>query len=153
MMKKIVAAVSMTGIAIGLVLLNPEKFGICSDVYFANGYTGCLDELKNEIGGIIEIFSIALFIVFLPLSFFSDKVFNAWFKFARVYLPVSLFLVFISSPYDTGALGTPSGGAWLMFFSLVIFVITSIAIVLYNYGKGSLLIQKNSATRKNVKKK
>lgn len=131
MTKKITIIIAIVGIVLGFILLNPTRFGICQSIYSSGGYIGCLDETKDQIGGVIELFSIALFIISFILLFVRDEVFNAWFKFSRLWLPISLIFVFIASPNDGGVLASPSSRALLIIFSLSLFLMISLGIIIW----------------------
>ncbi|MDD5463584.1 MAG: hypothetical protein PHP62_00360 [Candidatus Moranbacteria bacterium] len=133
-MKKIPLIIAIIGIAVGYVLLNPVKFGICQSTYYSNGHTGCFDEIKDQIGAVVELFSIALFVVSVPLLFSSKEVLISWFKFARIWLPVALFFTAISSPH-TGVLSSPGSRVWAVFFFLVVFLIISFVIIVRGLNK------------------
>ena len=129
--KILIFIVSIVGLIIGHILLNPVKFGICHNQYSHNGYIGCFDDVKNAIGGIIELFSIAFFVVSIILFFVSEDVIKSWLNFVKWWLPLSLIAIAFSSADDNWMVPYPSIRTVILFLSLVIFLITSITIVIW----------------------
>lgn len=97
MTKKKLLVISGIGLIVGGIFLNVDKFGICKNMYVSNGYIGCFNTTQDNIGGIIELIFVPLFIITLLLFFLRDEVFNAWFKFARIGLPVSVLVIMSAS--------------------------------------------------------
>jgi hypothetical protein len=133
--KLLIFAGSVVGLIIGYILLNPVKFGICHNQYSHNGYTGCFDDIKNAIGGIIELFSIAFLIVSIILFFVSEDTIKSWLNFIKWWLPLSVIIIVFSSVEENWMVPYPSMRTITLFLSLVIFLIASISIVIWNARK------------------
>jgi len=133
--KLLIFAVSVVGLIVGYILLNPVKFGICHNQYSYNGYNGCFDEVKSTIGGIIELFSIVFFIVSIILFFVKEEVIKSWLSFVKWWLPLSAIIVAFSSAEENWMVPYPSIRTMVLFLSLIIFLIASISIVIWKSRK------------------
>jgi len=91
----------------GMVTGAPQWFGLCRMFDF-----GCYDFYRYHFS------YLWWFSIFMPIPFLlglmswvknkSEKVFIAWWKFARVYIPIALILIFFSD--GGGALGGLGAG-------------------------------------------
>jgi hypothetical protein len=129
MTKKKVLLISGLGMIVGGIFLNVDKFGICNDMYVSDGYVGCFNTAQDSIGGIIELISLPLFIMTLLLFFVHDEVFNLWFKFARIWLPLGAAIVFFASSTNGGMLGSDQD--WAAWFFSVTFLWVSVILIVY----------------------
>ncbi|MEW6610107.1 MAG: hypothetical protein AB1352_00545 [Patescibacteria group bacterium] len=129
----IIIAVILFALAIVLMLYAQAKYvGICAPRDW-----GCLDTLDS-----IVIVVSSLFLILSPflliLAFLHKETFNVWFKFARIYVPISFVLVAITPSGSGGSmfigLGEPDKGsvAWLLG---VIFVITSLILIIRSHRR------------------
>jgi len=81
-----------------------------------------------------------LFLPFLPLFLFSlitykmkEQVFNSWIKFTIWFVPLTIFLTFIT-PDSSGSFGLPTFGKGVVAFLLsALFTIISILIILVRF--------------------
>ncbi|MDH4330112.1 MAG: hypothetical protein OEV93_00995 [Candidatus Moranbacteria bacterium] len=93
----------LIAIVASLVLALPENFGLCS-----KGDTACVRKFIHRFDNIIQTtFYFALAIIFsLTGAYFTgEKAFNAWKKFARIYLPIAIVLVLISPTTNMNFVG------------------------------------------------
>lgn len=77
------------------------------------------------------------FIPVIPLFFFSaitfrmrDEIYQAWFRFARWAIPLSMFLILVAPEYSHDRM-YPIEKGFIALLSSVIFIIVSAAIILY----------------------
>jgi hypothetical protein len=95
---------SLLGMLIGYFLVFPDKFGLCTPPFGRPygtpdlNYTGCFTSLGSSIGnplrGGLPTISFILFI----LLFMPKYVYDAWKKFALIYILVAGFLIAITPP-------------------------------------------------------
>ena len=111
-------------------------YALCALVFISGGIGAVLQR-----GGIAEFlfwFSIPLLIVLILLLFFRESVFQSWKKFALIYIPISIILVFLAPEYaDSGFGGVryaldKERATWLLGG---IFLITSIFIIIRKHFK------------------
>ncbi|MDD5652459.1 MAG: hypothetical protein PHX98_03640, partial [Candidatus Moranbacteria bacterium] len=74
------------------------------------------------------------FILFLFLSFFKEKIFIVWSKFAKIYLPIAAILIFIT-PDSTGSIFLDLDKEMATWFLAAIFLISSLGIIIYKSFK------------------
>ena len=86
-------AISVISFLIALVVL-------CESIPSGNCYGRW-----GEAGQTLGVFSITIFLLSLILLFLREEVFRAWFKFARIYIPLTLVFIFLSAL-------SPGGGSW-----------------------------------------
>ncbi len=80
---------SVVAVILGVLLTNPEQFGICSpDKTFT-----CIEPIGNNIGQPLFMGSVALFIVFLILYFLPPIYFKAWRKYVAWFIPVAILWI------------------------------------------------------------
>ncbi len=86
-MKKISLTVSFLGTVLGYVLFNTRDFGFCE--------ISCAD----WVGKYQNIFLFFPILLIFSVSFFflSEKMFLSWWKFARIAIPLILFLSWVIS--------------------------------------------------------
>ncbi|HUO56370.1 MAG TPA: hypothetical protein VMU27_02980 [Candidatus Paceibacterota bacterium] len=127
--KKLVVIIS--GVVSGALVMS----GQIASSYMCGNYNGdCLGNLEN-LASIATPF-VPLFFVSIVASFMQEEVFRLWIKFVYVWLPFSIFLIFISPQYGQGHFITisPKAGAFwemvlvLIMVSALIFVFKSIAV-------------------------
>ena|SRR3989338_468225 len=80
------------------------------------------------------------FIHFLPIApvfFFCltvywmrDEVYRAWFKFARLWIPLSMLAILVAPEYSTNVINPIEKGTVAIFFS-GIFIVVSIVIIIW----------------------
>jgi len=122
---------------IGLMTGIPEWFGLCQRWDFE-----CYDFYSYNFGFFGWLILIAPLLFFFGLMSWvknhSEKVFTAWWKFARVYIPIALFLILISG--GTGMLGGLGGGGGFdregtIWFTTGLFFIISMIIIPLKFRK------------------
>jgi hypothetical protein len=120
----------IAGFAVGL----PRKSGLCKEW----GDTACYAFYKSNFNFLewIGIYSPVLFLIGLMswVKNKSEKVFTAWWKFARIYIPTALILILLS-PKTGGGLIIGMGGGFdregtIWFTSGLFFLITFIMLLL-----------------------
>ncbi len=129
---------SMIGFFVSIVLTRPEIFNLCSkdDALCINDYIMNF----NDFAEIVGIFSITLFVIFVILLFFQEVVFNLWKKFAMVYIPIAMLIVFFSS--NQSGVVPLSPKEFFIYLLPLSFFITSIIIVIkyfQNLGLWSII--------------
>ncbi len=133
--------------ALGLIVLISviqDKFSYGTCVYFG-------EEILNEYGATraytikyceLLAFSLSPLLLFIPLSLITyrmkDEVFQAWWRFARWFVPVIIAVtLFVQNAGGGGGWGM-NGGAFDAFFIgifYVIFIITSLVKIFNAYLK------------------
>lgn len=116
---------------LSLILGSPDNFGLCSknDIVCLHGY---IDQYNSFIVPVF-IFSIpTFFIAFLSL-FLIEQVFNAWFKFAIIFVPVSIMLIAILP--SMGDMFFPSIKEVAIFSLPVIYLIVSLGLIILQAKK------------------
>ncbi|MBP6033996.1 MAG: hypothetical protein KA537_00795 [Candidatus Moranbacteria bacterium] len=119
----------LSGIVISVALLATEEFRFCYSI----GLEKCpipLDDSK-------EVLLYPFFIIFL-LSLITyrmrDEVFQAWWRFARWFVPIIILVTFLQNmAHQQGGLGGVAQGAFdfavLSFLYLVFILVSSIKII------------------------
>ncbi|EKE11219.1 MAG: hypothetical protein ACD_15C00117G0001 [uncultured bacterium] len=118
-------AFSVFIILLSLALGSPEILGLCE-----KDDIGCLHKYIDRYNPIfvpLFVFSVPIFIISFLLLFLREQVFYAWKKFAVIYVPISIILIFTASP--SGDLLFPSLKEMFIFALPVTFLITSLAII------------------------
>ncbi|MDP3042990.1 MAG: hypothetical protein Q8N21_01170 [bacterium] len=90
----------------------------------------------DYVGQFLFLFSIILIIVNFPLIFLKKEIFTSWWKFTRIYVPISAILTILS--------GSGRGGGYISFtsdyestawFTAGLFFIISLALIIYKFIK------------------
>jgi hypothetical protein len=120
-------------ITFGLFLLDYVGTYFWCDLFIQNGH-------KGDCPYILSDFVMILFPI-IPLFLFSlitykmrEEIFQAWWKFARVWIPVSMLAVLLSPSYTHNWMFPIEKGT-VAFFSSAFFVIISVSILGYLYFK------------------
>lgn len=91
------------------------------------------DHRFDSTGTFIFLFSIALIIILGTLLFLQKEVFNAWLKFARIYIPIAAILILFSPSQRQCGLGVVCFGSdkedMTWFLSIPFFIISIVLIV------------------------
>jgi hypothetical protein len=121
------------GFFLGLLFTTFSNLSICDE------FTSiCGDILGEMIGVTLGMFSLATFLPMIFLSFMRDEVFTAWWKFARIYIPIALVLIAIS---DGGGMlgGLGAGGGYdregMIWFTSGLFFIISMILIPLKFRK------------------
>jgi len=122
-MKKIVLIISGILAITSLTLDRIGTFRLCGGIEYGH----CMDVLS----GII-----LLFFPILPLFFFSlvtyfmrDEVFQSWWRFARVWVPVSMIAILLAPAYASDWMFPVDKGRIAFFTSLLFMIISLILII------------------------
>ena len=123
--KLIISIVFLLVLTVASVLLARVDYGgICM-----NARWDCLD-FFDTVAGVVFAWSIGISAFLFILAFLKKEVFINWFKFARIYIPLSiLFIVLDSSNGDGNSLGIESGEFYGSLLSLIYFIVSIILIV------------------------
>jgi len=107
-----------------LLYMRADYVGIC-----VKGDRSCYD-VFDTITNVSFLLALSITPILFVLAFLSKEVFTAWFKFARIYIPLSiLFIVLDSSNGDGNSLGIESGEFYGSLLSLIYFIVSIILIV------------------------
>jgi hypothetical protein len=121
----------LTFVSIAAVLIFIDSIGtirVCGGVHNST----CISTIY-KIGISMIIFLPASFFV-LVVYFMSERVFKAWFSFAKWAIPVAIFLIAISPEYGHD-LYTPIEKGTVALAAMLIFSIVSIVIILRNRNR------------------
>ena len=84
-------------------------------------------------GAIISFLPIIpLFILALITYKMRDEVYRAWLRFAYVWIPLSMLLIFLAPEYSTDWMFPVVKGT-VAFFSSILFVIISLILIVWKY--------------------
>lgn len=131
-MKNIVLIGSVTAIFLVFISRNVVDLNICNNLDYV--CRTIWDTIEN-----ISYFFILLFIFSLLTFFMHSRVFNSWWKFARIAIPVILF---ISTLINLKLHHSPSGGVLnmddmfdlpILFLMYVVFVVGSLVQIYKGY--------------------
>ena len=84
----------------------------------------------DQVWTLIEILLITapLFVISLLVYFLRDEIFRAWFKFAVVWVPLTILLTLMAPEYGQSLLPIEKGGVTFL-FSVIFFIVSVIIIV------------------------
>jgi len=124
MTKKNFLIFTLIGIIIFLISLFATKIGICR--YINTSCSQIFDPIAET------------FLIFIPLFFLSlitykmrDIVFQAWLKFAYIWVPLTIVLTLFAPEYDPSLLPITKGV--VSFFMSAIFLVVSLIIVFFKH--------------------
>lgn len=118
---KLVSLVGTIFLGLALFSRNLEDF-ICSDSHYCS--TLFVDDFYLFLTGF------AIFLSFTILLFLREQALGAWFKFAVVFIPISLVTLIFSSPTDGGFIG--SSREYTFFGLAIIYCAVTIIIIFYH---------------------
>ncbi len=112
-----------------LFLLNSSLFSAGRQCYMNYvGMCGNISDLISHTASFVRPFFI-IFILSLITYRMREEIFQAWIKFAYVWVPLTLFLVFIVPEYDSSLLPIVTKGPISFFFSFLFLIISLIIII------------------------
>ena len=115
------------GITVTLFVLNwIGTFRLCG----GQEYGQCMDLAYGAIISFLPI--IPLFILALITYKMRDEVYRAWLRFAYVWIPLSMLLIFLAPEYSTDWMFPVVKGT-VAFFSSILFVIISLILIVWKY--------------------
>ncbi len=83
---------SLLGVVAGYGIVYPEKIGLC-----ALGNNTCIYSFPVfTLGHPLFFLSLSIFAISIVLYFVRDEIFKAWGKFAAVFIPLSIVLVYLA---------------------------------------------------------
>ena len=130
MTKKQVLWVGLVGVVgFFLVFTLVQKSGCREDLFFF-----CRDSYLWIILILKYLFPI-IFLLSLITYKMKDIVFQTWFKFARVWVPLTIILVILSPEYGNALLPVEKGT--VSFFMSALFLIISLIIIVYKSFQNS----------------
>lgn len=124
---RMLLGISVVGIVIGFVLIQPEKFGVCQpDEFFS-----CIEPLGGKIGQPLFYGSIAVSIIFLLLFFLSQQYFKNWLKYVAWIIPVSILWIALE-PVTCGSMVCfdKELATW---WASGIYLVLSLAVIIVTY--------------------
>lgn len=126
MNKRTVLAISFTGSLVFLVTLFAKQLGLCSVVN-----SSCV-EIFDPIAENFSAF-IPLLLVALITYKVREEVYRTWFRFARIWIPLSMLAILVAPEYSSDWMFSIEKGT-VAFFSSVLFVLISLIIVLVSWS-------------------
>lgn len=122
MTKKTVLVASILGVVVfGFAMFTSIK-GICSmDLICSRPH--------NNVLGPILFPVIPLFIFSLVTYKMKDEVFQLWWKFARIWTPLSMLAILIAPEYASNILSPIEKGSVALFFSGMFILISTVLVV------------------------
>src|SRR3989338_3349372 len=118
---KSIALYSIAGFLVGIFFANITELGVCNTGF-------CRNILEDTVGVPVGLFSVALFVLSIILLFLQEKVFRAWVKFAKWYLPIVAVIIIIF-PAQAGFLSPDRETiTWL---TAGVFLIASLSIIIF----------------------
>ncbi len=131
MTKKIIFLISSI-IGAGLIVVDYMGTYFWCDYFIRSGHEGsCPFFLSDAIYILFPI--IPLFIFSLVTFKMQDKIFQKWWKFARIWVPLSMLAVFISPSYSHNWMFPIEKGTVSFLLSLLFVVISAISIAYETY--------------------
>jgi len=132
MTKKKVFWISLIGTAIAYVLTNPVTFGLCQKTYYFGDSIRCSDTLLPMIGQVLGLFALGLLLFSIVTYFLREEVFRAWLKFAYVWIPVSMVLIYLAGGSSGGGFGIPNvlDQEFVSLILASLFVLLSLVIII-----------------------
>lgn len=125
--KNITLVVYAFGTAIFFVLAFSRELGVCSSY----SYSSCADISNNLAETILPIFPALLLL--LVTYWMREEIYQAWFRFARWWVPLSMLAILIAPEYSGDWLyPIEKGGVALV--SSVIFCLVSVVIIGFKYS-------------------
>jgi hypothetical protein len=118
--KVLIASISFFAVGIGLGFL----FEAYDNFWFYWENTEAVVE-------IIGLFSLVTFLSSAILYFLREEVFLSWFKFAKYYLPIALFLILGFSSDGGGSFSMGNDMEGMVFFSASIYFLISLILIIY----------------------
>ncbi|NTW27568.1 MAG: hypothetical protein HGA36_04545 [Candidatus Moranbacteria bacterium] len=116
-------------ISLALIFVNAiGTFRLCG----GREYGICMDVVFNIIEILLPI--IPLFIFSLITFKMQDKIFQAWWKFARIWVPLSMLAILISPSYTHNWMFPIEKGT-VSFFSSTLFIIASTILIAHQSYK------------------
>ena len=113
-----------------LCAITGYVFGTVFRKFFCSSFD-CQD-FFDYVGQFLFLFSIILIIVNFPLTFLKKEIFTSWWKFARIYVPISAILTILSgSGRGGGYIGLTSDYESTAWFTAGLFFILSLIIIIY----------------------
>ncbi len=123
--KKGLLSLSLIGTIIFSFFIFLSAKGLCSYNFCSRPHDDSLATL------FLPFFSI--FIISIITYKMREEVYRAWFKFARIWIPLSLVLIFITPEYSEGLVPLDRGS--VSFFLSVVFLVISLVIIIYKSFK------------------
>ena len=112
---------------LGIIAFLVSVFSIDIKLCPSYSYSSC-SQFFSFFGETIFIF-IPLFLLSLITYKMRDNIFQTWFKFARIWVPLTIILVLLSPEYGNALLPVEKGT--VSFFMSALFLIISLIIIIY----------------------
>ncbi|KKQ53560.1 MAG: hypothetical protein US70_C0002G0048 [Parcubacteria group bacterium GW2011_GWD2_38_11] len=122
---------STTVSILSLVLGSPDIFGLCvkNDINCLHKYI----DISNTVILPFFVFAVPIFIISFIIVFLREQIFNAWSKFAIIFIPISIVSIFFLP--SMGDMFFPSIKELAIFLLPVIFLISSLGIIFWESRK------------------
>lgn len=124
--KKILLGVGLIGLVVLIIATFSKEIGLCP----AYDYSICQD-ISNQIAEIL--FPLIPIVLLSLITYWTrDSVYQAWFRFARWWVPLSMLLILITPEYG-GGLFNPIEKGSVAFVSSAFFFLISLVIIAWKY--------------------
>lgn len=109
---------------ISVLFARAEYGGICTFVKWS-----CLD-FFDAVAGTVFAYSIGVSVSLFILAFFKKEIFNSWFKFARIFVPIAAVLMVVEIFFynESNSLGMTGSGS-LAFILITTYVVASVVVI------------------------
>ncbi len=119
---------SFVGSALLIILNLIGTFGLCG----GKGYSNCMDTMHDAM--LIFVIIIPLFIFSLITYKMKEDVYQTWWKFSRVWIPLSMLMILMAPSYSSNWM-IPIEKGTVAFFSSIIYGAISVYIIIYHLSK------------------
>ncbi len=144
MTKKNILLFSVFSGLLAYIFDNPTLFKFCVNSYTFGDYEGCFDKFPELMSLIFVNFFLLLFFPVLLTYKMRDEVFQAWWRFARWFVPVIVIVTFLQNGmHQQSGFGGVAQGAF-DFLVLVILYTVFIAFSLAKIIGTSIKLRKTS---------
>lgn len=114
---------------IGMLSLNIYEIGLCTTGF-------CRDFIEDVMGLFLFCYGVIMVFFSSILIFLKKEIFTSWWKFARVYIPISAILTILSGEGRGGGyISLTSDYESTAWFTAGLFFIISLALIIYKFLK------------------
>ena len=114
---------------LGLLLINIYEIGLCTTGF-------CDDFIEDAVGIFLFYYGVILLIFSAVLIFLKKEIFTTWWKFTRIYIPISATLTILSgSGRGGGYIGLTSDYESTIWFTAGLFLAVSLILIIYKFIK------------------
>ncbi|MDP3646097.1 MAG: hypothetical protein Q8R25_03345 [bacterium] len=94
-------------------------------------YGQCMDVLYSTVVNFFPI--IAVFLITLIIYWMRDEIYQAWFRFARWYVPIAMLLILITPEYGGGLFNPVQKGSVAFVLTALFFVVSLLLIAVKHF--------------------